>query len=393
MKINKNDPQITAYVLNELSAQQMKAIETQIQNDPELKAEVIRLKSNTSQLKNLKAKEAFRLDPHQRDNIFKAAGIYQPSIWSKVLKYSGGLVAASLAVVVYVNNSDSLRGAAKAKVSNLQAAPALSEMAEAPSTKVVARAESRAMPAKKIMSAEQENEDSALAAARGAPPPAEMDSAPIVAAPAAPPPTDFSEAKLAKDGAQVDESRKGAFNAGEVGSAGMSQNKMRLLEPAQARKKEFVADQATASAPAGLAATEGFGSAGGSSAGAPLAKAANANAAPTVSKQLYDLESKSSQPEIYAKIADPIFKCFDASLSQYVKYDVAWNLTWSAKLGNVTSFSSEIIDYGTESLKNPRQNFSAEISCAEQAIRQAFKTLPPSQNENTFKYRLILKSK
>jgi hypothetical protein len=374
VKISKNDPQLTAYLLGELSASQMKAIENQIQNDPELKAEIDRLKSNFLQMKSLKTNEIFRLNPHQRENIFKAAGISQTSAWSKILKYSSGLVAASLALVVYVNNSGNLKNSATSKVANLQAsAPALSEMAEAPSTKVVARAESRPMMAKKAITTEQESEDSALAIqTRGAPAPAEMAY--------------VREEKIAKDSAQTIEKSKGSFSAGEVGAADMSQNKMRLLDASQARKKELVTDEVLASAPVSQVAAEAFGSVGGS--GAVAVKAS-----PSVSKQLYDLESKSSQPDIYTKIADPIFKCFDTSLSQYVKYDVAWNLTWSAKLGNVTSFSSEIIDNGTESLKNPRQNFSAEIICAEQAIRQAFKTLPPSQNENTFKYRLILKSK
>lgn len=406
MKINKNDPQLTAYVLNELSPQQMKAIETQIQTDPELKAEVARIKSNMNQLKALKTNEVFRLDPHQRENIFKAAGISQTSTWSKFFKYSGGLVAASLAVVVYINNSGSLKNAASSKVSGMQAAPALSEMSEAPSTKVVARAESRPMAAKKFMSADQESEDSALAAkSRGAPPPGEMaaDAAPMAdqAAPIAnlaPAKVDLAEAKLTKDSAQNLETRKGSFTAGEVGAADMSQNKMRLLEPSQARKKEAAAEEALApaTAPAGLAAksfgSEGAGASLGSAGG--VSGASLENVKPIISKQLYDLESKSSQPEIYAKIADPIFKCFESSLSQYVKYDVAWNLTWSARLGNVTRFNSEIIDNGTESLKNPRQDFTNEIACVEQAIRTAFKkSLPPSQNETVFKYRFILKSK
>lgn len=387
MKINKNDPQLTAYVLNELSPQQMKAIEIQIQNDPELKAEVNRIKLNMTQLKALKTNDVFRLDPHQRENIFKAAGISQTFTWSKILKYSGGLVAASLAVIIYTNNSGQLNRSAKMS-SDIAAAPALSEMSEAQSTKVVARAESRPMAvAKKAVSAEQESEDSALAAnSRGAPPPGEMAMEDAAAMPAAQV-ADLSEAKAVKDSSHSNEKSKGAFSAGEVGAADMSLNKMRLLDASQARKKELISDEATAAAPVSQVAAQGFGSAGGSGAAA-------INASSSVSKQLYDLESKSSQSEIYAKIADPIFKCFDSSLSQYVQYDVAWNLTWSARLGNVTRFSSEIIDSGTESLKSPRQNFSSEMTCVEQAIRAAFKTsLPPSQNEITFKYRFTLKSK
>jgi hypothetical protein len=255
------------------------------------------------------------------------------------------------------------------------------------------------MMAKKTIDTQQESEDSALVVnSRGAPAPGEMtDAPPVVAAAApiadlAPAKADISEAKLTKDSAKTTEARKGAFSAGEVGSAGMSQNKMRLLDTSQARKKEAAfSDEALVGAPAGVAASEGFGS--GGSAGLSSG-CASANAKPIITKQLYDLESKSSQPEIYAKIADPIFKCFESSLSQYVQYDVAWNLTWSARLGNVSNFNSEIIDSGTESLKNPRQNFSAEIACVEQAIQTAFKkSLPPSQNETVFKYRFILKSK
>lgn len=412
MKINKNDPQLTAYVLNELSPSEKKAIETLIQNDPELKLEVTRLRSNITQLRSLKANEAFRLDPHQRENLFKAAGIYQTSIWSKVLKYSGGLVAASLAVIIYTQNSTNLKKSASSKMSGadtMAAAPALSELSE-PSTKVVARAESRPVAIKKIEKAEPENEDAALVHSRGAPAPGEMAqavvpaaesdaAAPVVNAPAAPAPAkaDFSEAKLAQNAELPKDISKGTFSAGDVGAPDMSQNKMRLLDPSQAQKKEAaVTDEVTSSTFGSLNTNEGRAS-GGASLGASSGSgsvAAAMKVKPGVSKQLYDLESKSSQAEIYLQIADPIFNCFDSSLSQYVQYDLAFNLNWSAKLGNVTSFSSEMIDYGTESLKRPRQNFSTEVSCAEQAIRQAFKSkLPPSQNETSFKYRLILKSK
>ena len=426
MKINKNDPQLTAYVLNELSAQQMKAIDLQIQNDPELKAEVIRLKSNTTQLKNLKLNETFRLDPHQRENIFKAAGIAQTSMWVKFLKYSGGLVAASLAVVIYTNNSTDLKNSASSKMSGINAAPVMSELAEDSSAKVAARAESGPESSKKILQTENEHM-AAVEHSRGAPAPAEeasempadaaadAPSASIADAPKAPMPvaakTDLAEAKLVQN-LEQSKDLKSAFTAGEVGAADMSPNKMRLLEPEQARKKEAASGAATTSALLDSSEQEGLAASARSSGqanfgkpaqntlttagagGSGLGSAATANPQPNVSKQLYDLESKSSQPEIYAKIADPIFKCFDSSLSQYVKYDLAWNLTWKAKFGNITSFNSEIIDSGTESLKTPRQDFSNELICVEQAVRTAFKTsLPKSQNETTFKYRFILKSK
>lgn len=395
MKINKNDPQLTAYVLNELSPQQMKALETQIQSDPELKAEVNRIKSNMTQFKTLKTKEVFRLDPHQRENIFKTAGISQTFTWSKILKYSGGLVAASLAVIIYTNNSGKLNRSAKMSSDMQASAPALDEMSDSASAKVVARAESRPMAAKKIMNAQQEGEKTDLDLSRGAPPPpVDMAASELLAAEDASTPDLASalrsdEAPPPKAKMQASKARTGSFSAGEVGAADMSAKKMGLLNAFQgASKKDTTAsEEALGAAPAGLAMKEVFGSAG---AGA----SPSARVQPPISKQLYDLESKSSQPEVYAKIAGPIFKCFDSSLSQYVKYDVAWNLTWSAKLGNVTAFSSEIIDSGTESLKNPRQDFTNEIACVEQAIRTAFKkSLPPSQNETVFKYRFILKSK
>jgi anti-sigma factor RsiW len=414
VKINKNDPQLTAYVLNELSAQQKKALESQIQNDPELKAEIARLKSNTSQLKNLKAQEAYRLDPHQRENIFKAAGINQTSIWSKILKYSGGLVAASLAVVIYVNNTSSLKKSASGAKIGLGARSELSEMSAAPVDAKSSSYETASGAAKKTAPApivEAEDAAAEMAADLQAEAPKPVQQEALAAAPkaklyAAPAET-INETQLAQNIApSKDIEKKAAFAAGEVGAADMSQNKMRLLEPEQMRKKEIAAGQpatAAAVAHASPAAEEGFGSVAnrgalGASAGAGAGVGAGAAAVntqkPNVSMQLFDLESKSSQTDIYAKIADPVFKCFESSLSQYVQYDLAWNLTWSAKLGNVISFNSEMIDYGTDSLKRPRQNFSTEVSCAEQAIRQAFKTsLPPSQNENTFKYRLTLKSK
>jgi hypothetical protein len=107
---------------------------------------------------------------------------------------------------------------------------------------------------------------------------------------------------------------------------------------------------------------------------------------PAYSFQLYDLESSSSQAEVYLRISSPIFNCFSSSMSQYVKYDLSWNLFWTARLGSVTT-------YKAESLHSSLQDFSAELRCVEAAIRSAFKSeLPPSQSEKKFQYRLIIKS-
>lgn len=308
MKLNKNNPKLTAYVLNELSAAEVQQIELEIKQDPELQTEVQRLKQNINQLKQLKSSEVYRLDLNRRDALF--AAVQPASRWSRILKYSGGLTAAALAVTLYINNQTGLNRSA-GKMSKLSA--------DKPSEKVENISQS---------------------------PPPKAASAPSRA----------TRGRMA-DLADTDAPSQMSLGADSGAGAAAPQAKMQTLEGAKAFVKK--------SAP-------------------PPAESEAAN--PAYSFQLYDLDNSSSQAEVYLRISNPVFNCFSSSMSQYVQYDLSWNLLWTARLGNITT-------YKTEALHSSPQDFSVELRCIEAAIRSAFKSeLPPSQSEKKFQYRLIIKS-
>lgn len=97
MKINKNDPRLTAYVLNELDTNERNLIEKAIQADPELQSEVLLLQKTVGVLLQQQDQEVYRLSPEQRDKIFPKT----KSIWSMWPALGAGLVTASLALIIF----------------------------------------------------------------------------------------------------------------------------------------------------------------------------------------------------------------------------------------------------------------------------------------------------
>lgn len=99
MKIDKNDPKLTAYVMNELADSEKKQIEAAMEADSELRHEVELLKKSSGLLvEALADKEEHRLQPEQREKIFAllTAKKKPAPFW----KLAGSLVTASLAVIL-----------------------------------------------------------------------------------------------------------------------------------------------------------------------------------------------------------------------------------------------------------------------------------------------------
>jgi hypothetical protein len=101
MKIDKNDPRLTAYVLNELSAADKALIEDALKADSDLRNEVQLLRKSAGILQSLSTQPSHRLSPSQRDAIF-------PKAKSKIgwLSLSGGFAAAALAVIIFQRGPD-----------------------------------------------------------------------------------------------------------------------------------------------------------------------------------------------------------------------------------------------------------------------------------------------
>jgi hypothetical protein len=100
MKINKNDPRLTAYILNELGSAERELIEKAMLLDPELRQEIVELKQTSVLFQKKTDVEAYRLDLQQRENIFSKF----KSNWS-IWAIGSGLVTASLALILF-NRTD-----------------------------------------------------------------------------------------------------------------------------------------------------------------------------------------------------------------------------------------------------------------------------------------------
>lgn len=108
MKINKNDPRLTAYLLNELSLAEHQLVEQAVKQSPELTAEVEILKKNLNILSSplSKDEDLFRLTTSQREKIFSTISDSRPNWFQSFVKgpwgYGAvGLVTASFALMVF----------------------------------------------------------------------------------------------------------------------------------------------------------------------------------------------------------------------------------------------------------------------------------------------------
>lgn len=99
MKIDKNDPRLTAYVLNEASKADRILIEQALQSDASLKAEIELLKSAVSRLHDARNESAYRLNPNQREKVLNR----KPSGWNW-WPAVGGFATAGLALMLVFKN-------------------------------------------------------------------------------------------------------------------------------------------------------------------------------------------------------------------------------------------------------------------------------------------------
>ena len=98
MKINKNDPRLTAYVLNELSGEEKHLFEKELHSDIELQNEVKRIEKTVGFLKkSFETSDNFQLNPNQREKIFAKEKKSNWSLWA----LGTSLVTASLALILF----------------------------------------------------------------------------------------------------------------------------------------------------------------------------------------------------------------------------------------------------------------------------------------------------
>lgn len=101
MKISKNDPRLTAYVLNELDTNDRKEIETALVADPELQNEVQHIKKSVSLLNTLQHEtETQMLHSKQREKLTHLATPQAGRGWS-IWAIGGSLATACFAIILF----------------------------------------------------------------------------------------------------------------------------------------------------------------------------------------------------------------------------------------------------------------------------------------------------
>ncbi len=102
MKINKNDPRLTAYILNELKASERNIIESAIKADPELANEVALLKKSVDVFYKFEQAQDYQLNPEQKTKVLAqiSTQVSSTKSWSW-WAIGSSLATASLALILY----------------------------------------------------------------------------------------------------------------------------------------------------------------------------------------------------------------------------------------------------------------------------------------------------
>ena len=294
MKIDKNDPRLTAYVLGELSPADKALIEAALKTDSELQAEVLFIRKSTELLQQISHSETHRLSANQREAIFPRAKA-KWAWWS----LGGGFATAALAVMLLQ------RG----------------------------HIESTAMPPEK---------PSADIAALEVQAPVQMKAVEAPAAAVAAAPAPAKEEVAADSFARSKDSDLAAY--GSSGSSGSA-----YVASTASKRKMFAASKAGSSGGAPSANMD----LGSASASAALAAPAEADVAVAVESivltRVLPQEIDSAVSAIVDAAVQPgLNRCFAEQLSKYVKYHLVFSLKW--KLQNGAAAEIQIVDLAKSNL-------------------------------------------
>lgn len=329
MKIDKNDPRLTAYVLNELTPADKALIEAALKTDSELQAEVLLIRKSTEMLKNYSSQESHRLSAEQRAALFPQA---KPkwAWWS----LGGGLATAALALMLFQRSHLDIPAARSQKISDDVAAVEIAaEKADAPA------------PMKKV-----------------------------------PPPEIPAEAKtdsLAERQAETPQAEAFRPQANAVVAAGAA---------------GAASDSAAAFAPADSFAAKSSGLAAMGSGGARKSKMFTATkSAAMVSSSIHNLVLSLRSPQeldpavsavVENSVKPGLQKCFNDHLSKYLKYHLEISLKW--KLQNGKAAEVQATDPANTGVLTPELQ-----NCVRSSVQQ--QNWPSISNQ--FEYRLNLDSK
>lgn len=103
MKSNTNDPRISAYILNELNAQERTAFEQELLRSSDLSEQLAAYKKNISEIHtHFKNEPELQLSSDRKEALFQKMKNSKKSSFSFPLGWAGGgLIAASLALIMF----------------------------------------------------------------------------------------------------------------------------------------------------------------------------------------------------------------------------------------------------------------------------------------------------
>ena len=415
MKITKDSPLLTHYILGEVTPEEKIAVELAIQNDPEIKKAYEDLKPVINLAKTLQNNSIKNeLTPEQRNKILKAIGLKEKSDssfgWGKL---AGSLIAASLALVIYINNNqiDSRTGELKTTVPQTHSyAPAKKRFTPQKNAPDSGASSSAADSSRFSNAAIDSTEKSIIADSEGnntasikvgANPAVATQEAAIPEVAAIPV---TAEKELPEAMSDEGVAGTGGASAHIVQKQKISESKLRALpQPKTLKAPETAASNLlyqSDEAPASFggqgdisARSAGIGSGGGTAPSAPAESDSQVKG--SLSEPRDDLNTQ--QIEIIAPVEFQnnqfvlknfralVESCMSNSFSRYVKYDEEW-------LFHIISQNNRILNVSRTTIKSTKQNFESNLKCIELAIQKSPDIILP-RTETLQKWRLILKSK
>lgn len=352
MKISKNDPRLTAYVLNELDALEKSMIEKALQADSELQNEVAQIKKSIGVFNTLaKSQVEMELSKAQREKIFERPSSARGwSIWT----IGGSLATACLAVMLFQQKAHERPELPMPVTSTTPLSKTISATPPPPQAEA-----KKTAPAE--VSAVADNFESDQPAAL-----AESKSAE---------PQEYERAKNSMAGAL------GASGAGsatgsraDYGASMKSKSATAVARPTVAAR--MAKDEAAA--PPAAAAAE---------AQVPASAPAQARTRPQelpleldVSlSQFLPTESEPADVEINMNLTRDLKKCFSQNFSKYVRYNLKFRLNWNMlkmKPTNVQITDSMSTGLITAEIRScVKQGFESQNWSEVKYIREALKPL------------------
>lgn len=340
MKISKNDPRLTAYVLNELDALEKTMIENAIKADPELQSEVAQIKKSVGVFNTLAQPQAeMTLSKSQREKIFaKPATSSGWSIWT----IGGSLATASLAVILFQQKAHERTDVIVSAPVSESVPAAAPQKATIVSKKQEAKIE---QPAPAEMTAVADNltapEPAVLAEAKRAEP------------------QELERAKNFDSGAALGATAGAGANFGSVSKAKSATVAARPMIAARMAK-----DEAAPSAPVAESRVR------------PQEMPLQLDVSLS---QFLPTETEPADVEINMNLTRDLKKCFMENLSKYVRYNLKFNLNWNMqKTRPINIHITDSLNTGliTDEIRNcVKQSFESQNWSDVKYIREALKPL------------------